>query len=116
MIKVIGVRFRAAGKIYYFDPVGMEIKTGDNVIVETARGIEFGYVVLGSREVEEDKVIQPLKPVIRMATEEDRRIEARNKEKEKEAFAICLEKIRKRGLEMKLIDAEYTFEDRKSVV
>ena len=113
MIKVIGVRFRAAGKIYYFDPVGMEIKTGDNVIVETARGIEFGYVVLGSREVEEDKVIQPLKPVIRMATEEDRRIEARNKEKEKEAFAICLEKIRKRGLEMKLIDAEYTFDNNK---
>ncbi len=113
MIKVIGVRFRAAGKIYYFDPVGMEIKTGDNVIVETAKGIEFGYVVLGSREVEEDKVIQPLKPVIRMATEEDRRIEARNKEKEKEAFAICLEKIRKRGLEMKLIDAEYTFDNNK---
>ncbi len=113
MIKVIGVRFRAAGKIYYFDPVGMEIKTGDNVIVETARGIEFGYVVLGSREVEEDKVIQPLKPVIRMATEEDRKIEARNKEKEKEAFAICLEKIRKRGLEMKLIDAEYTFDNNK---
>lgn len=113
MIKVIGVRFRAAGKIYYFDPVGMEIKTGDNVIVETARGIEFGYVVLGSREVEEDKVIQPLNPVIRMATEEDRRIEARNKEKEKEAFAICLEKIRKRGLEMKLIDAEYTFDNNK---
>ena len=113
MIKVIGVRFRAAGKIYYFDPVGMEIKTGDNVIVETARGIEFGYVVLGSREVEDDKVIQPLKPVIRMATEEDRRIEARNKEKEKEAFAICLEKIRKRGLEMKLIDAEYTFDNNK---
>ena len=113
MIKVIGVRFRAAGKIYYFDPVGMEIKTSDNVIVETARGIEFGYVVLGSREVEEDKVIQPLKPVIRMATEEDRRIEARNKEKEKEAFAICLEKIRKRGLEMKLIDAEYTYDNNK---
>lgn len=113
MIKVIGVRFRAAGKIYYFDPVGMEIKTGDNVIVETARGIEFGYVVLGSREVEEDKVIQPLKPVIRMATEEDRKIEARNKEKEKEAFAICLEKIRRRGLEMKLIDAEYTFDNNK---
>lgn len=113
MIKVIGVRFRAAGKIYYFDPAGLEIKTGDNVIVETARGIEFGYVVLGNREVEEDKVIQPLKPVIRMATEEDRKIEAKNKEKEKEAFAICLEKIRKRGLEMKLIDAEYTFDNNK---
>lgn len=113
MINVIGVRFRAAGKIYYFDPAGLEIKTGDNVIVETARGIEFGYVVLGNREVEESKVIQPLKPVIRMATEEDCRVEARNKEKEKEAFAICLEKIRKRGLEMKLIDAEYTFDNNK---
>ena len=107
MTKVIGVRFRAAGKIYYFDPAGLAIKTGDNVIVETARGIEFGYVVLGSREV------QPLKQVIRMATEEDRAIEAKNKEKEKEAFKICLEKIRKRGLEMKLIDAEYTFDNNK---
>lgn len=113
MTKVIGVRFRAAGKIYYFDPAGLEIKTGDNVIVETARGIEFGYVVLGSREVPEEKVIQPLKQVIRMATAEDRAIEAKNKEKEKEAFKICLEKIRKRGLEMKLIDAEYTFDYNK---
>ena len=113
MTKVIGVRFRAAGKIYYFDPAGLEIKTGDNVIVETARGIEFGYVVLGSREVPEEKVIQPLQQVIRMATAEDRAIEAKNKEKEKEAFKICLEKIRKRGLEMKLIDAEYTFDNNK---
>lgn len=113
MTKVIGVRFRTAGKIYYFDPAGMEIKTGDNVIVETARGIEYGYVVLGNREVEDDKVIQPLKQVIRMVTDEDREIEARNKEKEKEAFQICLEKIRKRGLEMKLIDAEYTFDNNK---
>lgn len=113
MIKVIGVRFRTAGKIYYFDPAGLEIKTGDNVIVETARGIEYGYVVMGNREVADDKVIQPLKQVIRMATDDDRAIEARNKEKEKEAFRICLEKIRKRGLEMKLIDAEYTFDNNK---
>ena len=113
MTKVIGVRFRAAGKIYYFDPAGLAIKTGDNVIVETVRGIEFGYVVLGSREVPDEKVVQPLKQVIRMATEEDRAIEAKNKEKEKEAFKICLEKIRKRGLEMKLIDAEYTFDNNK---
>ena len=113
MTKVIGVRFRAAGKIYYFDPAGLAIKNGDNVIVETARGIEFGYVVLGSREVPDEKVVQPLKQVIRMATEEDRAIEAKNKEKEKEAFKICLEKIRKRGLEMKLIDAEYTFDNNK---
>lgn len=113
MTKVIGVRFRAAGKIYYFDPAGLTIKTGDNVIVETARGIEFGHVVLGSREVPDEKVVQPLKQVIRMATQEDREIERRNKEKEKEAFKICLEKIRKRGLEMKLIDAEYTFDNNK---
>ena len=113
MTKVIGVRFRAAGKIYYFDPAGLDIKTGDHVIVETARGIEYGHVVLGSREVADDKVVQPLKQVIRMATEEDRAVEARNKEKEKEAFKICLEKIRKRGLEMKLIDAEYTFDNNK---
>ena len=113
MIKVIGVRFRKAGKVYFFDPVGLEIKTGDCVIVETARGIEYGRVVIGSKEVEDDKVIQPLKSVIRVATEEDHAIERRNKEKEKEAFAICLEKIRKHGLEMKLIDAEYTFDNNK---
>ena len=113
MIKVIGVRFRKAGKVYFFDPVGLEIKTGDNVIVETARGIEYGKVVIGNKEVEEDKVIQPLKPVIRVATLEDDEIERRNKEKEKEAFVICLEKIRKHGLEMKLIDAEYTFDNNK---
>ena len=113
MIKVIGVRFRKAGKVYFFDPVGLEIKTGDNVIVETARGIEYGKVVIGNKEVEGDKVIQPLKPVIRVATLEDDEIERKNKEKEKEAFAICLEKIRKHGLEMKLIDAEYTFDNNK---
>lgn len=113
MLTVIGVRFRTAGKIYYFDPAGRQIKIGDHVIVETARGIEYGYVVLGNREVDETKVIPPLKPVIRMATDEDRAIEAKNKEKEKEAFKICLEKIRKHGLDMKLIDAEYTFDNNK---
>ncbi len=113
MIKVIGVRFRTAGKVYFFDPAGREIKTGDHVIVETARGIEYGYVVLGTREVEDEKVVQPLKPVIRMATPEDHAIEKKNKEKEKEAFKICLEKIKKRGLQMKLIDAEYTFDNNK---
>ena len=110
---VIGVRFRTAGKIYYFDPAGRDIKTGDHVIVETARGIEYGYVVLGNREVEDAKVVPPLKPVIRMATEEDRAVETRNKEKEREAFKICQEKIRKHKLEMKLIDAEYTFDNNK---
>ena len=113
MIKVIGVRFRKAGKVYFFDPAGMEIKTGDHVIVETARGIEFGHVVLGKREVEDQKVVQPLKPVIRMATRADEEVERKNKEKEKEAFKICLEKIKKHDLQMKLIDAEYTFDNNK---
>ena len=116
MLTVIGVRFRAAGKIYYFDPADRQIKIGDHVIVETARGIEYGYVVLGNREVDETKVIPPLKPVIRMATDEDRAIEAKNKEKEKEAFKICQEKIKKHNLEMKLIDAEYTFDNNKVLI
>ena len=113
MIKVIGVRFRNAGKIYYFSPGNMEIKTGDHVIVETARGIEYGYVVLGSRDVEESKVIQPLKSVIRMATKDDKNKEQLNRTKEKDAFKICQEKIRKHNLEMKLIDVEYTFDNNK---
>ena len=113
MVKVIGVRFRTAGKIYFFDPGALEIKRGDHVIVETARGIEYGTVVGDPREVDEKKVIQPLKPVLRIATQRDDEQEAGNKEKEKEAFKICLEKIRKHGLEMKLIDAEYTFDNNK---
>ncbi|MFT4143914.1 MAG: stage 0 sporulation family protein [Mobilitalea sp.] len=113
MVNVIGVRFRRAGKIYFFDPAGYDIKQGDNVIVETARGIEYGSVVLAPRDVEDDKIIQPLKSVIRQATEEDDTVERKNKEKEKEAFAICLEKIRKHNLEMKLIDSEYTFDNNK---
>ena len=113
MVKVIGVRFRTAGKVYFFDPLDFEIKRGDNVIVETARGIEFGKVMGGVTEVEDDKVIQPLKPVIRIANQRDIEQEAANKEKEKEAFKICLEKIRKHELEMKLIDAEYTFDNNK---
>lgn len=113
MIKVIGVRFRQAGKVYYFDPLDMNIKRGDHVIVETARGVEYGSVVMGIREVEEDKVILPLKAVIRVATPEDDNTEKQNREKEKEAFKICLEKIKKHELEMKLIDAEYTFDNNK---
>ena len=113
MIKVIGVRFRTAGKIYFFSPGKLEIKQGDNVIVETARGVEFGYVAAGPREVEEDNITLPLKSVIRIATADDTRKEEKNREKEKEAFKICLEKIRKHGLEMKLIDAEYTFDNNK---
>lgn len=113
MIKVIGVRFRNAGKIYYFDPMNLEIKAGDHVIVETSRGVEYGYVVLGCRDVEESKVVQPLKTVIRMATRPDDEVERHNHEKEKDAFRICKEKIKKHGLAMKLIDAEYTFDNNK---
>lgn len=113
MIKVIGVRFRTAGKVYFFDPAGLDIEGGQHVIVETARGIEYGHVVMGVREVEDAKVVQPLKPVIRMATPEDDEVERKNKEKEKEAFKICLEKIKKHDLQMKLIDAEYTFDNNK---
>lgn len=113
MIKVIGVRFRNAGKIYYFAPGKLTVKNGDQVIVETARGVEYGYVVLGSREIEDEKVVQPLKAVIRMANADDKQKEAANRKKEKDAFKICQEKIRKHGLEMKLIDVEYTFDNNK---
>lgn len=113
MIKVIGVRFRTAGKIYFFDPVDFDIKRGDHVIVETARGVEYGMVVSGTREVAEEEIIQPLKPVLRVANEKDDEQEKENKIKEKEAFRICLEKIRKHELDMKLIDVEYTFDGNK---
>ena len=113
MVKVIGVRFRRTGKIYYFDPAGHDIETGQHVIVETARGVEYGNVVLGVREVEDDKVVQPLKSVIRVATPEDDKVDADNRLKEKKAYEICLEKIAKHGLDMKLIDTEYTFDNNK---
>ena len=113
MVKVIGVRFRTAGKIYFFDPLQFEVNRGDHVIVETARGVEYGTVVSAPREVEEDKVFQPLKPVLRVATDRDDEQERGNKEKEKEAFKICQEKIRKHNLDMKLIDVEYTFDNNK---
>ncbi|SCY68532.1 PSP1 domain-containing protein [Butyrivibrio sp. INlla14] len=113
MTKVIGVRFRTAGKIYFFSPGKYEIKKGDHVIVETARGVEYGTVVAAPREVEDDEVIKPLKTVLRTASTKDDEQERTNREKEKEAFKICLEKIRKHNLEMKLIDAEYTFDNNK---
>ena len=113
MIKVVGVRFRTAGKVYYFDPKNLKIKKGDHVIVETARGVEYGTVVLGIKEVTDDEVPQPLKPVIRIATEKDDKQEKGNRNKEKEALKICQEKITKHELEMKLIDAEYTFDNNK---
>ena len=113
MIKVVGVRFRTAGKIYYFDPQDYEITLGSHVIVETARGVEFGTVMIAPKELEPEQVVQPLKPVIRVATPDDEKTEAKNRQKEKEAFRICLEKIQKRGMEMKLVDAEYTFDNNK---
>ena len=113
MIKVVGVRFRTAGKIYYFDPRELDITQGSHVIEETARGVEFGTVMIPPKELPEEKVVQPLKPVIRIAGQEDEKIEAKNRHKEKEAFQICLEKIQKRGMEMKLVDAEYTFDNNK---
>lgn len=113
MKRVIGVRFRTAGKVYYFDPLNLDIKKGSHVIVETARGIEYGTVVGDIKEVEDEKVVAPLKQVLRIATEKDDEQEKKNKEKEREAFKICLEKIRKHNLEMKLIDAEYTFDNNK---
>lgn len=113
MIKVISVRFRTGGKIYFFDPLEFEIKKGQHVIVETARGMEYGLVVSDIREVEDDRVVQPLKPVIRVATPADDKQNAENLEKKKEAYDICLEKIHKHELDMKLVDAEYTFDNNK---
>ena len=113
MTKVIGVRFRTAGKIYFFDPLKFDVKRGDHVIVETARGIEYGTVVGDPKEIEDNQVVAPLKPVLRVANQRDMEQEAANKIKEKEAFKICLEKIKKHKLKMKLIDAEYTFDNNK---
>ena len=113
MIKIVGIRFRNAGKIYYFDPKDLEMQAGDHAIVETARGIEYGTVLIAPREVEDDTVVQPLKPVIRVATEEDDKTVQRNKEREKSAYKTCQEKIAKHGLEMKLVQAEYTFDSNK---
>ena len=113
MVKVVGIRFRNAGKIYYFGPGKLQLKAGMHVIVETARGVEMGTVMTDPREVSEESVVQPLKPVIRIATEQDEKQAEKNRQKEKEAFKICLEKIKKHGLEMKLIDSEYTFDRNK---
>lgn len=113
MVKVIGIRFRTAGKIYYFDPKDIELKRGDHVIVETARGVEYGTVVMPPSDLKDKEFNSPLKPVMRKATEEDKEKEKKNREKEREAFKICKEKIVKHGLDMKLIDAEYTFDNNK---
>lgn len=113
MVTVVGVRFRTAGKIYYFDPEDLVIPVGANVIVETARGIELGYVVIANRDVPEEEIVAPLKKVIRIATEEDMEHHSENLKKEKEAFDICLKKIKEHNLDMKLIDVEYTFDNNK---
>ena len=113
MVTIIGVRFRKAGKIYYFSPAKYQVKKGQHVIVETARGVEFGSVVLGPQKIADDEIVQPLKSVIRVATPADYKIEEKNRQKEKEAFAICQEKIAKHKLAMKLVDTEYTFDNNK---
>lgn len=113
MIKVVGIRFQRAGKIYYFDPLDYDLETAMHVIVETARGIEMGTVLIPPKEVDDDKVVQPLKPVIRIATDDDEKVIEKNKEKEVEAYVICKEKIAKHGLDMKLVAAEYTFDNNK---
>lgn len=113
MKTIIGVRFRQAGKVYYFDPGKAKLERNQCVIVETAKGVEIGTVVLPNCEMPEEKIVAPLKGIIRVATEQDIEKSEQNREKEKEAFGICLEKIAKHGLEMKLIDAEYTFDNNK---
>ena len=113
MAKVVGVRFRNVGKIYYFNPKNYKVKPGDHVIVETARGVEYGKVVLAPKDVVDDQVVHPLKKVLRVATQDDDEREKYNRKRERDAFKICQKKIREHGLEMKLIDAEYTFDNNK---
>ena len=115
MINILGVRFKNAGKIYYFDPVDFEIEEDMDVVVETARGLEYGTIVVGKKEIDEESLVSPLKPIIRIATEEDTKIYKENKEKAKETFELCLEKIKEHNLTMYLIDCEYTFDRNKLI-
>lgn len=115
MVTVVGIRFKKAGKIYYFDPADINIKKGDFAIVETARGLEHGEVVIGRRDVDESTIIPPLKSVIRIATKEDEEKHIDNRNKQKDAYIICLEKIKEHNLPMKLIDVEYTFDNSKII-
>lgn len=115
MINIVGVRFKNAGKIYYFDPVDFEIEKDIDVVVETARGLEYGTVVVGKKEIDEESLVSPLKPIIRIATEEDTKIYKENKEKSKETFELCLQKIKEHELTMYLIDCEYTFDRNKLI-
>ena len=115
MINIVGLRFKNAGKIYYFDPVDFEIEEDMDVVVETARGLEYGTIVVGKKEIDEESLVSPLKPIIRIATEEDTKIYKENKEKAKETFELCLEKIKEHNLTMYLIDCEYTFDRNKLI-
>ena len=113
MVEIIGVRFKSGGKQYYFDPAGLEVQPGQGVIVETSRGLEYGECAQGNTQVEEETVVQPLRPLVRIATEEDEKTVEKNREKEPKPFQICQEKIAAHGLEMKLVEAEYSFEGNK---
>ncbi len=115
MVEIVGIRFMQAGKIYYFDPTDIKFSVGDKVVVETARGLELGDVVLSNRQVPENEIVQPLKKIERIATQKDIEAFDKNNEKEKEAFAICKEKIKAHNLDMKLIDVEYTIDNTKVV-
>ena len=115
MVEIIGVRFKSGGKQYYFDPAGLEVQPGQGVIVETSRGLEYGECAQGNTQVEEETVVQPLRPLVRIATEEDEKTVEKNREKEAKAFQICQEKIAAHGLEMKLVEAEYSFEGNKAL-
>ncbi len=115
MINVVGIRFKPAGKIYYFDPKRISLRRGDDVIVETARGIEYGRVVIATKKVDEKEIVAPLKPVIRKADEEDKKINEDNKYRAKDAMDICRQKILDHGMEMKLVECEYTFDNNKVI-
>jgi len=115
MVRVAGVKFKNAGKVYYFDPNGLDVAQGTNVIVETARGIEFGTVTQGIKEVDESEIVAPLKPIVRIADENDIKKHEVNLEKKEQALRLCQEKVDKHKLDMKLIDVEYTFDNSKVI-
>ena len=115
MAEIIGVRFKSGGKQYYFDPQGLTVEEGAGVIVDTSRGVEYGWCAQSNTQVPDDQVVQPLRPVLRLATAEDDRTLEKNREKEKKAFQICQEKIAEHGLDMKLVEAEYSFEGNKAL-
>lgn len=113
MAEVVGIRFKEVGKVYYFDPDGMQFKKGDRAVVETARGVECGEIAMENREVDDSEIVKPLKRIVRPANENDLRVVRENREKEQKAFAVCEEKIRAHNLDMKLVDVEYTFDGGK---